>query len=747
MRVEGFIQDLQVKARNSSLSSRDEFAGSHGTQHGTMEHPLLAGGPAMVRGPLMHPGTAGIESATKMQESHAPVQDIEVLVALLSGEVISVCASASDTVNKLRLKAQRELEVGIAGLVAPNGELLRGLDTLGQCNLRSGDMVYATIRPATLASTRQSMAFALMRTDGSVVTWGPSDRGGDSNDGCSPAKLELFRERFPMDERAFQYLCSATPEMQREVLASFSPKNMDETDFSRQLTGFLNRSVRYGEAVGTPPHLAEVRPIAVEFYCGFEKDRHRRIDWRSVPDIREVGSQRRGGNRARSGNRAASTGGVLDADAPIKRARLQTGDSLVLQIGRVQVQATHGAFAAVLGDGSFMTWGDPTESGDSSDVRDQLKNVQHIQATEWAFAAIIADGSVVSWGNAGHGGDSSAVQNQLKNVQQLQAARNHVSGAFAAILDRNHVSGAFAAILDDGSVVTWGHAAGGGDSRDVQDELKNVQQIQATGYAFAAILADGSFKPLAVLLLPFLPLDLSSKPPEAMLEDELKNVQQIQATGYAFAAILADGSVVTWGDPAAGGDNSAVQNQLKNVQQVQATSRAFAAILGDGCGYEDPGRSTGLAHRSRYGGNGREGRLEEFRAQYPMDDRAFDYLLQADREVQDTVLAEFQPKRRHLDGDYSASVTSYTKAVKNRALSAPLNDAGYAQPDAGLSSGEQAMLDGFRRRYPMDDRAFQFLCIAEPAVKQKVMESFRPKFEGEADYSGLITSFIKSCKR
>lgn len=266
-------------------------------------------------------------------------------------------------------------------------------------------------------------------------------RGLDVDLPPCPAKLELFRERFPMDERAFQYLCSATPEMQREVLASFSPKNMDETDFSRQLTGFLNRSVRYGEAVGTPPHLAE--------------DRHRRIDWRSVPDIREVGSQRRGG-------------------------------------------------------------------------------------------------------------------------------------------------------------------------------------------------------------------------------------------------------------------------------------------------YEDPGRSTGLAHRSRYGGNGREGRLEEFRAQYPMDDRAFDYLLQADREVQDTVLAEFQPKRRHLDGDYSASVTSYTKAVKNRALSAPLNDAGYAQPDAGLSSGEQAMLDGFRRRYPMDDRAFQFLCIAEPAVKQKVMESFRPKFEGEADYSGLITPDRKS---
>ena len=44
----------------------------------------------------------------------------------------------------------------------------------------------------------------------------------------------------------------------------------------------------------------------------------------------------------------------------------------------------------------------------------------------------------------------------------------------------------------------------------------------------------------------------------------------------------AHGSVVTWGDPDAGGDSSAVQEKLRNVQQVQATLRAFAAILADG---------------------------------------------------------------------------------------------------------------------------------------------------------------------
>ena len=54
-------------------------------------------------------------------------------------------------------------------------------------------------------------------------------------------------------------------------------------------------------------------------------------------------------------------------------------------------------------------------------------------------------------------------------------------------------------------------------------------------------------------------------------EDQLNDVQQVQSSGSAFAAILADGSVVTWGDPDYGGDSSEVQDRLKGVQQVQAT--------------------------------------------------------------------------------------------------------------------------------------------------------------------------------
>ena len=98
-----------------------------------------------------------------------------------------------------------------------------------------------------------------------------------------------------------------------------------------------------------------------------------------------------------------------------------------------------------------------------------------IQSSERAFAARVGDGSIVTWGTADHGGDSSAVQEQIKDVQQIQATMF-----------------AFAAILDDGSVVSWGDARFGGDSSAIQDDLKTVLQIQATNTAFAAILGDGS---------------------------------------------------------------------------------------------------------------------------------------------------------------------------------------------------------------------------------------------------------------
>ena len=85
-----------------------------------------------------------------------------------------------------------------------------------------------------------------------------------------------------------------------------------------------------------------------------------------------------------------------------------------------------------------------------------LKNVQQIQSCGLAFAAILGDGSVLTWGDAAYGGDSTAVKDQLQNVQQIHSCQGSVRGAFAAI-------------LADGSVVTWGDAIFSGGSSAAQE--------------------------------------------------------------------------------------------------------------------------------------------------------------------------------------------------------------------------------------------------------------------------------------
>jgi hypothetical protein len=61
-----------------------------------------------------------------------------------------------------------------------------------------------------------------------------------------------------------------------------------------------------------------------------------------------------------------------------------------------------------------VSWGNPNVGGDCSAVQDWLENVLQIQATGGAFAAILADGSVVAWGHSPDGGESSSVQDRLQ---------------------------------------------------------------------------------------------------------------------------------------------------------------------------------------------------------------------------------------------------------------------------------------------------------------------------------------------
>eukprot|EP00434_Breviolum_minutum_P023230 symbB.v1.2.020488.t1/scaffold1730.1/size104407/1 len=249
---------------------------------------------------------------------------------------------------------------------------------------------------------------------------------------------------------------------------------------------------------------------------------------------------------------------LVNPEETLEEAEIKDGECLTALVLKPQLAATEHAYALWChGDSTIVTWGDADCGGDSSAVQDQLRGVQQMQAAGYAFHLRFWQMDQLSPG-----------------VMQIVAVTVLLFKISSGVCSRfrPHNSHLLRFWQMDQSV-TWGDAARGGDSSAVQDQLRGVQQIQATLRAFAAILADGS-------VVAWGGADCGGD--SSAVQDQLRGVQQIQATCLAFAAILADGSVVTWGDADCGGDSSAVRDQLTGVQQIQATLRAFAAILADG---------------------------------------------------------------------------------------------------------------------------------------------------------------------
>ena len=91
---------------------------------------------------------------------------------------------------------------------------------------------------------------------------------------------------------------------------------------------------------------------------------------------------------------------VANPTKSLQDAGIEDGDHLTAIALEAKVAATARAFALFCpGGGRVVTWGAPDSGGDSSEVQDRLKGVQQVQANDRAFAAILADGSVVTWGD------------------------------------------------------------------------------------------------------------------------------------------------------------------------------------------------------------------------------------------------------------------------------------------------------------------------------------------------------------
>lgn len=109
----------------------------------------------------------------------------------------------------------------------------------------------------------------------------------------------------------------------------------------------------------------------------------------------------------------------------------------------VTISSTSYAFAALMQDGSVVTWGLPDYGGDSTVVAaDLTSGVVSLYATGWAFAALKENGQVVAWGSPRHGGNPQYVKSVLaSNIKSVHTNEK-----------------AFVAVTNGGTVVMWGQS-------------------------------------------------------------------------------------------------------------------------------------------------------------------------------------------------------------------------------------------------------------------------------------------------
>ena len=369
---------------------------------------------------------------------------------------------------------------------------------------------------------RHGLAFAVLKSDGSVVTWGSSSHGGNSS-GVSSQLASGVTQIFSNSSYAFAALKSDGS----VVTWGQEWAGGDSSYVSSRLTSGVTQIFSAHTAFAALKSDGSVVTWGYYYWGGNSGS----VSSSLASGVTQIFSNSNAFAALKSDG-SVVTWGDWGGDSSSVSSRLTSGVT--------QIFSTGNAFAALKSDGSVVTWGYSTSGGDSSSVSSSLTSgVTQIFSTAMAFAALKSDGSVVIWGYSSYGGDSSSVSSSLTSgVTQILSTER-----------------AFAALKSDGSVVTWGDSNYGGDSSSVSSSLTSgVTQIFSTYLAFVALKSNGSVVTWG---------NSSYGGNSSSVTSSLASgVIQIFSTGGAFAALKSDGSVVTWGSSNGGGNSSSVSSQL-----------------------------------------------------------------------------------------------------------------------------------------------------------------------------------------
>ncbi len=388
-------------------------------------------------------------------------------------------------------------------------------------------------------------AFAALRNDGTVVTWGSVNDGGDSS--AVQDKLTDVNEIYS-NNSAFAAL---------------------KSDGSVVTWG---NSARGGDSSAVTNELINVTKIFSNNYA--------------FAVLKSDGTVVTWGDNNRGGDSSNVTNELTDVTT---------------------IDSTESAFAALKNDGTVVTWGDSERGGDSSDVTNELTDVTTIYSTENAFAALKNDGTVVTWGLSNYGGDSSEAQDELTDIIKIfpfsasfsaiksngsvvawgRGSRGEelfnfsdLTNVFKMYSSENVWNSSFAALKSDGTLETKGvsESSSYSNRNTYNFSLQNITEVYSNPWSFAAIKNDGS-----VVTWGYSNYRVYGASSE--FTAGLTNVDKIYSNNDAFAALKNDGSVYLWKWDRYGGSRVAVPDELIDVVQIYSNNDGFVALRNDGSVY------------------------------------------------------------------------------------------------------------------------------------------------------------------
>ena len=266
-----------------------------------------------------------------------------VEVSLLSGRSVRLEANLAVTVGAFRDRSRHALAAE-RGRLLFQGSYLMSTHTLAEAGISDGSQLQLVAMPVQVVGAEK--AFAAIRGDGSVVAWGDPENGGDAS-----AVQDQLQDVVQVQNTSYAF---AALRSDGSVVTWGDPESGADSSFVQH-------------------ELHDVRCIqgGVTVFVAIRTD-GTAVTW---------------GEGAFGGD----SRGVRDALTDVLHVQINQGSCC--------------GVAAISNDdgGSIAAWGDPINFGQIATPHRPIA----LQCTDEAFAAILADGSVMTFGRDYFGGDSS----------------------------------------------------------------------------------------------------------------------------------------------------------------------------------------------------------------------------------------------------------------------------------------------------------------------------------------------------